>query len=84
MIGSSFQMRVWEELEKIPFGQTRSYQEIATAIGRPTACRAVARANSTNQLAIIIPCHRVINSSGALGGYAGGLSRKQWMLKHEQ
>lgn len=84
VVGSPFQKRVWEELQKIPYGQTRSYMEIAAAIGRPTAYRAVAQANSTNQLAIVIPCHRVINANGELGGYAGGLARKQWMLKHEK
>lgn len=84
MIGSPFQQCVWEELQKIPFGQTRSYLEIAIAIERPTAFRAVAMANSTNQHAIIIPCHRVINSNGKLGGYAGGITRKQWLLEKER
>ena len=81
---SSFQKKVWEELKKIPFGQTRSYSDLAQMIGQPTARRAVARANSSNQLAIIIPCHRVINANGQLGGYAGGLSRKQRLLEHEK
>jgi AraC family transcriptional regulator of adaptative response/methylated-DNA-[protein]-cysteine methyltransferase len=83
-LGSPFQRLVWEELKKIPMGQTRSYSDIAKAIGRPTARRAVARANGSNQLAIIIPCHRVINANGQLGGYAGGLTRKQWLLEHER
>jgi len=83
-IGSSFQKQVWVELQQIPFGETKSYLGLAKTIGRPTACRAVARANSTNQLAIIIPCHRVINSNGELGGYAGGVTRKQWLLDHEK
>ncbi len=83
-LGSEFQKRVWQELKKIHSGQTRSYLEIATAIGQPTACRAVARANGANQFAIIIPCHRVINTNGELGGYGGGLKRKQWLLHHEK
>lgn len=82
--GSPFQKRVWEELKKIPFGETRSYADIATAIEKPTAFRAVAQANGANQLAIIIPCHRVINSNGELGGYAGGLTRKKWLIDHEK
>lgn len=83
-MGSSFQNRVWDELLKIPSGETRSYAELAQAIGKPTACRAVAQANGANQLAIMIPCHRVISSDGSLGGYAGGLSRKEWLLTHEK
>ncbi|WP_411348515.1 bifunctional transcriptional activator/DNA repair enzyme AdaA [Paenibacillus sp. WLX2291] len=83
MIGSPFQQSVWQELMQIPVGETRSYQGIALQLGRPTASRAVARANGSNQLAIIIPCHRVITSSGELGGYAGGLTRKDWLLNHE-
>ena len=84
VMGSLFQKRVWEELQKISLGKTASYLEIAEAIGRPTACRAVAQANSRNRLALIIPCHRVINTGGALGGYAGGLDRKEWLLQHEK
>jgi len=83
MMGTPFQKRVWEELCRIPSGETRSYLDIAKAVGKPTGSRAVAQANGSNQLAIIIPCHRVINSSGELGGYGGGLHRKQWMLDHE-
>ncbi len=84
MIGTPFQKKVWKELCKIPNGETRSYLEIAKAIGNPKASRAVARANSTNQLAIIIPCHRVIHTKGKIGGYSGGIDRKAWMLKHER
>lgn len=84
MMGSKFQQMVWEELRRIPAGETRSYAEIAAAIGSPKGYRAVARANGTNQLAIMIPCHRVINSNGELGGYGGGLSRKKWMIEHER
>jgi AraC family transcriptional regulator, regulatory protein of adaptative response / methylated-DNA-[protein]-cysteine methyltransferase len=83
-IGSPFQKRVWEELQKIPLGETRSYAEVAIAIGKPTAFRAVALANGANQFAIAIPCHRVINSNGELGGYGGGIKKKEWLLKHER
>lgn len=82
--GTSFQKRVWQELMTIPPGQTRSYQDLAQQLGNPKACRAVARANSTNRLAIIIPCHRVINKDGQLGGYTGGIARKDWLLTHEK
>lgn len=84
VLGSPFQKSVWEQLQKIPCGETRSYADIAKALGRPTAFRAVAQGNRTNQLAIIIPCHRVISASGALAGYAGGVHRKQWLLDHER
>lgn len=84
LLGSPFQRYVWDELVKIPPGETRSYAEIAKNIGRPSAFRAVAQANGSNQLAIIIPCHRVINTNGELGGYAGGLSRKAWLINHER
>jgi len=82
--GSPFRKRVWDELIKIPYGETRSYAEIAQAIGHPTAFRAVAQANGANRLSIVIPCHRVINSNGALGGYGGGISRKEWLLQREK
>lgn len=84
LLGSPFQKQVWAELIKIPPGETRSYSEIAKAIGKPTAFRAVAQANGTNQFAIIIPCHRVININGELGGYGGGLTRKEWLINHER
>jgi AraC family transcriptional regulator of adaptative response/methylated-DNA-[protein]-cysteine methyltransferase len=84
LMGSPFQKRVWEELKKIPFGATISYLEIAKAIGKPSACRAVAQANGANQIAIVIPCHRVINTNGEIGGYGGGVARKQWLLNHEK
>src|SRR5205085_8542550 len=83
-IGSLFQKRVWEELRKIPLGETRSYLDIAKSLKKPTAFRAVAQANGANQLAIIVPCHRVINTNGELGGYGGGVARKQWLLQHEK
>ncbi len=84
LIGSPFQKMVWEELQKIPRGETRFYAQIAKAIGKPSAFRAVALANGANQFAIVIPCHRVINSNGDLGGYGGGIKRKEWLLKHER
>lgn len=84
LIGSPFQKHVWEELLRIPIGETRSYAEIAAAIGKPSAFRAVALANGANQFAIIIPCHRVINTNGELGGYGGGLTRKKWLINHEK
>lgn len=82
--GSPFAHHVWHELRKIPYGRTRSYTDIAHAIGKPKAFRAVARANSSNQLALVIPCHRVINANGKLGGYSGGLTHKEWLLTHEK
>ena len=82
--GSSFQKVVWEELIKTPFGETRSYSQLARDIGKPTAFRAVAQANGANQLAIIIPCHRIINANGCLGGYAGGVLRKKKLLENEK
>jgi len=82
--GSPFQQRVWQELLKIPLGETRSYSDIARSIGKPTAFRAVANANGANQLAIIVPCHRVVNLDGRLGGYGGGVARKKWLLEHER
>ncbi|WDV48075.1 trifunctional transcriptional activator/DNA repair protein Ada/methylated-DNA--[protein]-cysteine S-methyltransferase [Clostridiaceae bacterium M8S5] len=84
LIGSDFQKCVWNELMKIPVGETTSYKELAIKMEKPSAYRAVANANGANQLALIIPCHRVINSGGGLGGYGGGIARKEWLLKHEQ
>lgn len=81
--GTPFQKRVWEELLKIPYGSTRSYGDIARAIGKPSACRAAAQANGANPIAILIPCHRVIQTDGALGGYSGGVWRKQKLLELE-
>lgn len=84
LLGSAFQKQVWEELKKIPFGKTYSYSELAKIIAKPSAFRAVANANGANQFAIVIPCHRVINNNGELGGYGGGLKRKQWLINHEK
>ena len=82
--GTDFQKAVWQQLEKIPFGDTASYGEIARSLGRPSASRAVGSANGKNPIAIIIPCHRVIGSDGRLTGYGGGLWRKEWLLTHER
>jgi AraC family transcriptional regulator, regulatory protein of adaptative response / methylated-DNA-[protein]-cysteine methyltransferase len=82
--GSAFARRVWEELRAIPAGETRSYAEIARTIGRPEAVRAVAGANGANQIAVMVPCHRVIGSDGALTGYGGGLWRKERLLQIER
>jgi len=84
LLGSPFQKQVWEALKKIPLGETRSYSDIAVSIGKPSAFRAVAMANGANQFAIVIPCHRVINTNGDLGGYGGGLARKKWLIDHEK
>ncbi len=84
LLGSPFQKHVWEELQRIPYGETRSYAQLAVTIGKPSAFRAVANANGANQFAIVIPCHRVINSNGELGGYGGGLPRKKWLIAHER
>jgi AraC family transcriptional regulator of adaptative response/methylated-DNA-[protein]-cysteine methyltransferase len=83
-IGSDFQRRVWAELQRIPAGETRSYLEMARRVGLPKAARAIGRANGSNMLALVIPCHRVINADGTLCGYAGGLWRKQRLLEHER
>ncbi|TWT47228.1 methylated-DNA--[protein]-cysteine S-methyltransferase [Botrimarina hoheduenensis] len=84
LTGTPFQLRVWRQLRRIPIGQTRSYAAIAAAIGQPQAVRAVGAANGANPISILVPCHRVINTGGALGGYGGGLERKRWLLEHER
>jgi len=81
---TAFQWRVWEALQAIPYGSTRSYSEIARVIGQPTAARAVAQACATNRVALAIPCHRVVRESGDLGGYRWGIERKRTLLAHEQ
>ena len=81
---TAFQRRVWTYLQKIPFGATRSYSEVAKAIGRPTAARAVARACATNPVAVAIPCHRVVREDGSMGGYRWGIERKKTLLEMEQ
>lgn len=83
-LGTPFQMKVWKELQKIPLGETRSYLDVARAIGQERAVRAVGRANGANRLALLIPCHRVIKADKMLGGYADGQERKKWLLNHEK
>ena len=82
--GSPFHLRVWQELQKIPAGETISYQEMARRLGNPNASRAVGQACGANPIPLIVPCHRVIAKSGALGGFSSGLKRKRWLLEHEQ
>lgn len=82
--GTDFQQKVWVALCAIPFGETRSYGDIARAIGHPTASRAVGAANGRNPISIIAPCHRVVGTNGALTGFAGGVEVKRWLLDHEQ
>lgn len=81
--GTGFQRTVWHALFEIPPGETRSYAGQAALIGRPTAIRAVGRANGTNPISLVLPCHRVFGSDGSLTGYGGGLHRKAWLLRHE-
>jgi methylated-DNA-[protein]-cysteine S-methyltransferase len=82
--GTPFQLAVWEALREIPYGETRSYGEIAARLGRPAAVRAVGAANGRNPISIVVPCHRVVGAGGALTGYAGGVERKRWLLGHER
>lgn len=84
LAGTPFQLKVWEALNKIPYGRTCSYLELAQAIGHGKACRAVGSANGANRFPIVIPCHRVINANGRLGGYGCGLERKLWLLDLEK
>jgi O-6-methylguanine DNA methyltransferase len=84
MRGAPFETRVWIALQTIPPGQTTSYGAIAQALNAPGASRAVGAANGANPIAIIVPCHRVIGSSGSLTGYGGGLDRKTWLIEHER
>ena len=81
--GTAFEQHVWDELRRIPAGSTRSYAQIATAIGSPSAVRAVGAANGANPVGIVVPCHRVIGADGSLTGFAGGLPAKRWLLQHE-
>lgn len=82
--GTAFQQKVWQALQEIPFGTTCSYLQLAQKLGDIKAIRAVAAANGKNPLWVVVPCHRVIGKDGSLTGYAGGLSRKKWLLEHEQ
>ncbi|MFF2572083.1 methylated-DNA--[protein]-cysteine S-methyltransferase [Streptomyces sp. NPDC058084] len=83
LVGTEFQLRVWEQLRLIPYGETRTYGELAEALGSPGASRAVGLANGKNPVTIIVPCHRVIGSGGSLTGYGGGLDRKKRLLAFE-
>lgn len=83
LMGTAFQQNVWQGLLAIPFGETRSYLDLATHIQHPTAFRAVAMANGANPISLIIPCHRVINHNGKMGGYSGGMEKKIGLLNHE-
>jgi methylated-DNA-[protein]-cysteine S-methyltransferase len=84
LAGTPFQLRVWQELVRIPFGTTITYAQLAQRIGKPTASRAVGHANGRNPISIIVPCHRVIGADGKLTGYAGGVDKKQWLLAWER
>ena len=83
-VGTAFQQLVWDALRRIPFGETWTYGQLALAIGRPSASRAVGAANGKNPISILVPCHRVIGASGDLTGYAGGMPAKKWLLGHER
>lgn len=82
--GTDFQKNVWNELLKIPYGETSSYKSLAIRVGNEKSVRAVGSANGRNKVWIIVPCHRVIGANGSLTGYAGGIDRKQWLLNHEK
>ena len=81
--GTPFQRKVWRQLERIPYGATRSYAQLAKKVGKPTAFRAVGAANGQNPIPIVIPCHRVVGSDGTLTGFGGGLEMKRFLLEHE-
>jgi len=81
--GTEFELTVWLALRRIPAGETRSYGDVATAIGSPGAARAVGRANANNPIPLVVPCHRVIGANGSLTGFGGGLETKAWLLRHE-
>lgn len=82
--GTDFQRSVWEAIREVPAGRTVSYQDIARAVGKPSAYRAVGTATGRNPVGIAVPCHRIVRSDGGLGGYGGGLHRKEWFLEHER
>lgn len=81
--GTAFQRAVWQELQRIPYGETIAYRDLAIRVGNPAAVRAVGAANGANPLPIVVPCHRVIGSGGGLTGFGGGLDAKRWLLRHE-
>lgn len=82
--GTEFQRAVWQQLSSIPYGRTSSYGELAAAIGKPSAARAVGAATGLNPISVVVPCHRLVGSKGSLTGFAGGLDAKRWLLRHEQ
>lgn len=82
--GTAFQRAVWQAIREVPAGDTASYQEIAQIVGKPAAYRAVGTATGRNPVGIAVPCHRIVRSDGGLGGYGGGLHRKEWFLEHER
>lgn len=82
--GTDFQRRAWDALRAIPPGETRTYGEMAAEIGRPNAARAIGAANALNPISLVVPCHRLVGSDGALTGYGGGIERKRWLLEHER
>lgn len=84
MAGTAFQRDVWSALRDVPYGTTCTYGDLATALGRPTAVRAVGAANGRNPVCLVVPCHRVVGAAGALTGFAGGVERKAWLLAHER
>lgn len=84
LVGSPFDMKVWQAVRRIPLGETRSYEEIAQAVGNPRGCRAIGGANRRNPIPLLIPCHRVIRKDGRLGGFASGIQIKEWLLRFEQ
>lgn len=84
LVGTDFQIDVWHALDAIPFGETQSYGELADTLGKPGAARAVGAATGRNPVSIVIPCHRLVGSSGKLTGFAGGIDAKRWLLQHEQ
>jgi AraC family transcriptional regulator of adaptative response/methylated-DNA-[protein]-cysteine methyltransferase len=84
MPGSAFQQSVWQVLQQVPYGATRSYKDQALALGKPESVRAVANANGMNKISILVPCHRIIGADGSLTGYGGGIWRKQWLLDFEK
>jgi methylated-DNA-[protein]-cysteine S-methyltransferase len=84
MQGTAFQLQVWQQLTRIPYGSTTSYGEIARRLGTPNGSRAVGAANGRNPVAIVVPCHRVIGANGDLTGFGGGMARKEWLLRHER
>ena len=83
MMGTFFQKTVWQEIAKIPLGKTMTYKDVAEKVGRPKAYRAVGTACGKNEMALFIPCHRVVASDGSLSSYAWGIDRKKWLLEHE-